>query len=235
MSWLDALLRRGPALDAERAAALARYRAGGRPDTRAVFNSQRLVVVDVESSGLNPFRDRLISIGAVALRGGVVRFDDSFDVVLRQPRVSDQRNILVHGITGTAQLAGQEPAAALVDFLAFAGSSPLVGFHADFDRVLIERGTRAALRMKPGNVWIDLARLGPALFPSRAVLRDLDGWLAVFGIENFLRHDALADALATAQLALALFAEAMRQRSGTLADLIELEQAQRWLSHAPRI
>lgn len=57
------------------------------------------MVVDIESSGLNPFHDRLISIGAVAVSDGLIRFRDSFKVVLRQDRPSDPGNILVTAST----------------------------------------------------------------------------------------------------------------------------------------
>jgi len=235
MSWWSACFRREPKLDAGRAAALRSYRASGNPEARAALAAQRVVVVDVESSGLDPFRDRLISVGAVAARGGLVRLGDSFEVVLRQDQASDERNIVVHGIGGTAQMEGCDPAAGLADFLAFAGNAPLVGFNADFDRILIERATDAALGMKPHNLWLDLALIAPALHPGRGGARPtLDDWLQAFGIENHARHNALADALATAQLMLALLDGAARQDAGTLARLVELEKAQRWLGRGAR-
>jgi DNA polymerase-3 subunit epsilon len=50
-------------------------------------------------------------------------------------------------------------------------------------------------------LWVDLAWLAPALLPERALsCKGLDAWLKAFGIANFKRHDALADAFATAQL-----------------------------------
>jgi len=230
MNWLSGLLRRQPQIDGAIAAALAGYRSQEQPDLQTALATQRVVVVDVEASGLDPFRDRLISIGAVAVHGGLVRLDDSFDTVLRQDTVSDDRNILIHGIGGSAQLLGRDPTSGLVDFLGFAGKAPLIAFHADFDRILIERTTGATLRMKPNNAWLDLALLAPALFPEHErAIRTLDGWLNLFGIQNHDRHDALADALATAQLLLVVLAAAGRQGLATWADLARLQKDRRWL------
>jgi DNA polymerase-3 subunit epsilon len=233
MSWLGALgrrWRRGPALDAALEARLAAWRALERPDPAAGLAAQRIVVVDVESSGLDPYRDRLLSIGAVAVQGGAVRLAEAFSTTLRQDRPSDESNILVHRIGGTAQMEGRQPAAALMDFLDFAGKAPLAGFNADFDRVLIERASEGALGAAPGGEWLDLAVLAPALFPDRArAARDLDGWLREFAIENHARHEALADALATAQLLLPVLAAAGAQGIVTCGGLLGLQKGYRWL------
>lgn len=230
MNWLTRLLRRSPALDAGQIAALDAYRSREKPDLRSPLAGQRMVVVDVETSGLDPYSDRLISIGAVTVSRGLVRFDESFEVVLRQEQSSDDRNILVHGIGGSAQLLGRDPAAGLLDFLAFSGKAPLVAFHSDFDRVLIERATAATLGIKPGNAWLDLAVLAPALFPDHErAARTLDDWLQVFGIENYARHDAMADAFATAQLLLVALAAAETQGVNSCAELIWLERHWHWL------
>ena len=207
MNWLEALWPRGPALAA-----------------------QRIVVVDVESSGLDPRHDRLISIGAVAVQAGAVSLPDAFATTLRQDRPSGDDNILVHRIGGSAQLEGHDPSAALAEFLEFAGKAPLVAFNADFDRVLIERAARAALGVVPHGPWLDLAALAPALLPDHArSARSLDDWLRLFAIDNPDRHNALADAVATAQLLLPVLAAAQAQGIVTCAGLLRLQKGYRWL------
>lgn len=235
MSWLGRFLRRSPVLAPDDAAALAAYHARAQPDLHAALAAQRVVVVDVESSGLDPFNDRLISVAGIAVRDGLVRLDESFEAVLRQEQPSNDRNILVHGIGGSAQLEGRRPAGALSGFLAFAGKDPLIAFHSDFDRILIERATASALRMKPGNLWLDLALLAPALFPDHErTARTLDDWMQRFGIENYSRHDAVADALATAQLLLVMLAAAGTRGLTTWEQLAGLQEDQRWLARIGR-
>jgi DNA polymerase III subunit epsilon len=232
MRWLRRLLGRAPALDAEQMLALAAYRARPASAGTAPLATLRFVVADVETTGLNPFTDRLISIGAVVVENRTVQLGSSFEVVLRQPQASANANILIHGIDGTTQLAGLEPAAAMLEFLDYAGQAPLVGFHADFDRVMIDRAGKEALGLAPSNRWLDLAYLAPALLvqPGAAVPQGLDEWMHRFGITNHARHNALADALATAQLLQVVLAQALAQGAATLADLLRIEQDQRWLS-----
>ena len=191
----------------------------------------RFVVADVETTGLNPFSDQLISIGAVEVVDDRIILNSGFEVVFRQLQASANANILVHGIDGTTQLEGLEPAAATLQFLDFVRNAPLVGFHADFDRLMIDRAAGAAVGRTPFNAWLDLAYLAPAVMPQpdRKMPLSFDQWMEKFGITNFARHNALADALATAQLLQVVLAHAREQGISTLGGLIKLEQNQRWL------
>ena len=189
---------------------------GASADARAA----RWVVIDCETSGLDPARDRLLAVGAVAVRGGRIDPADSFHALLRQETPSAAANILVHGIGAEAQLGGRPAAEALGALARHVGDGFPVAFHADFDSAVLDRAMPGA---GIGAPWLDLARLAPALYPARArATRSLDEWLAATGIAALRRHDALADAFSTAQLLLVLLAEAERQRATTVGDLRRL-------------
>jgi DNA polymerase-3 subunit epsilon len=221
--------RARPRLPADLAGRLERWKGLPEPDARAPVQSQRWVVVDVETSGLDPARDRLISIGALGVAGGAVDLADSFEVVLRQPRPSDGANIEVHGICGTEQMGGMEPAAALLAFLEFAGKSPLVAFNAPFDETVLARASAASLGVRFSRRWLDLADVAPLAWPARARGRGLDDWLEAFRIPVAYRHRAIVDCLATAQLMVALQREAARLGAPTVGRLLSLSGQGRWL------
>ncbi len=190
----------------------------------------RYIVVDVESSGLNMVRDSLISIGAVAVCEGVIDANDAFEVVLRQDEVSSHENILIHGIGGSAQREGVEPADALLAFLDYVGRAPLVAYHAEFDRAMIGRALREFLGKDLDLPWIDLAWVMPELF--RELIDGqvvLDEWLQRFDIENILRHNAVSDAYATAKLLLIAQARAVTQGKDSAAVFMDIERARRWV------
>jgi len=194
----------------------------------------RWLVLDVESSGLDPRRDRLLAIAALAVRPSPERLrlslGDSFEVVLRQSEATpDKPNILLHGIGVGAQRSGVEPAIALAAFIDFVGTAPLIGFHASFDRMLIDRTLRRVLERRLANRWLDLADLAPVLRPdSRA--KALDDWLALYGIRVRHRHQAAADALASAELLQKLWPIARTQGAdGSFAGLARIAAARRWL------
>ncbi|MEQ1660392.1 MAG: exonuclease domain-containing protein, partial [Hylemonella sp.] len=101
--------------------------------TRTPVNEARWVMLDVETSGLDPHHDRLLAIAAIALRVDwrrrrlSVDLGDSFEVVLRQEQVTAAKdNILLHGIGVQRQREGMAPGAALEAFAGFVGQSPLL-------------------------------------------------------------------------------------------------------------
>ncbi|MCY7315064.1 MAG: 3'-5' exonuclease [Rubrivivax sp.] len=198
---------------------------------------RRWVVLDVESSGLDPQRDRLLAIAAIAVHvdGRLARIvlRDSFEVLLRQESATpDHDNILLHGIGVGAQRAGVERSVALAAFVQFAGGAPLVAFHAAFDRTLMERACRAEGVAPMDNCWLDWEPLAAVLQP-RVRARTLDQWMAALGIVCSQRHQAAADTLATAELMLKLWPALLRelpQPDG--AGAVRLAAQRRWAGTA---
>src|SRR5690554_2088808 len=68
----------------------------------------RLVVLDLETTGLNASKDEVIAIGAVAIEGGVIHLDDQFDLILRRPELDIRETVLIHGIGPEALTQGHE-------------------------------------------------------------------------------------------------------------------------------
>ena len=198
------------------------------------IDDARWIVLDVESSGLDAARDRLLAMAAVSVRHDGRRawidLADSFEVVLSQPvdtQAPDKANILVHGIGVAAQGRGIDPAVALRRFDAFVGSSPLLGFHVAFDRRLIDRAMQAVLGRRLRNPWLDIAD-SRRCCGRRSQARTLDDWLGAFGIACAHRHQAAADTLATAELLLHLW-PAVRPRVRRTSGPPRLAARRRWL------
>ncbi len=229
-SLLQRWLAPGPKLDARQAARLSAWQALPGAVQKTGFENSRCVVVDVETTGLNLMTDTLISIGAVAVVNGRIMMGDSFSVVLQQREISRKENILVHGITGSVQREGIQPADALLAFLEFLGKDPLVAFHVAFDETMIRRALRQYLGISFRHPWLDLAYLMPALNPDKMHShRGLDDWSLFFEISNDDRHNAVADALATAQL---LLIAVDRVRRAEAASYDSLRRRERTYRHA---
>jgi DNA polymerase-3 subunit epsilon len=231
IKWLASWLGPKRRLSVEQQLRLARWQALPEADRKAPVGESRFVVVDVETTGLNLMQDRLISIGAVAVVNGKIALGDSFYVVLQQRAASEKDNILLHGIGTSAQLEGEPPADALLAFMEYLGKSPLVAFHVTFDETMIKRALRDYLGLNFKHPWLDLAYVMPGLHPPLARrLRALDDWIGNFNIRIDARHNALADALATAQLLQVAHSHAAEKNISSYAELQDLEKAQRWVS-----
>ena len=233
MGLLDRFFGSRVKLDPELAGRLETWRQLPDHNLSDDFDAARYVVVDVETTGLDLVRDRLIAIGACAVENGRVVMADSFEIVLRQDKISTKDNILIHGIGGEAQREGVDPAESLVNFLDFLGKSPLVAFHVTFDQTMIKKAVKEYLGFEFKHPWLDLAYVMPGLLPEYARrYRALDDWSGHFRISNFARHSALADALATAQLLLCALPLAKAKHSTCYQNLQDLEKAQRWVNWA---
>jgi DNA polymerase III subunit epsilon len=227
---LQRWLAPAPRLSAQQRARLAAWFALPAVDLKVPFEHSRYVVVDVETTGLNMLTDTLISIGAVAVVDGRVALGDSFSVVLQQQESSDKENILIHGISSKAQRDGTDPVEALLGFLEYLGKSPLVAFHVAFDETMIRRALRQYLGVRFRHAWLDLAYVMPALNRSLAGShRVLDDWIERFNIRIEARHDALADALATAQLFQIAIAQARVKEISDFDGLCDVERTHHWL------
>jgi DNA polymerase-3 subunit epsilon len=187
-------------------------------------------VVDVETGGLDAASDALISVGALAIVDGAVSLADCFEMVLRQDAPSTDENIEVHGISGTEQTEGEPPGEVLASFLDFIGKDPLVAFHAPFDAEVLRRAIDRHLALSFRRPWLDLADIAPLVWPNYASrLTSLDDWLEAFAIPVSLRHRAIADCLATAELMLMVIPAAPGLGAGSFGELLALSRSRRWL------
>lgn len=226
MSWWHRLLGTAPAPEQR-----ARLAALPRPAPADVRLDGRLVVVDVETSGLDPRRDQLLSIGAVAVRGQRIVLAERFEQVLRRPLHSAAT--VLHGLTPAQLARGTPPGEALLEWLEFLDGSPVVAFHAGFDRAMLDAALRRELGQRFRPATLDLALALPALLPAPAEAQALDAWLARFGVDNAARHHALSDALAAAQLLLVVQKLAGRRGILTVAALNRLIARSRRRAQAP--
>lgn len=228
MNFLTHLFRPHVELPSALAGRLQTWRALPDMDEREDLKTARFVVVDVETSGLDARRDRLLAMGAVVVEAARLRPGEGYAVTLRNPVPSDRANILLHGIAPDDQAAGMAADAALMGFLELTRHDVLVAFHAGFDQAVLARALRQQLGVRLPNPWLDIAHLLPLLAPeARLVNRDLDASLAYFGLRAHTRHNAAYDAFATAELLLILLARATRHGYTHLGQLLAAGEQQK--------
>ena len=184
---------------------------------RTPLSQARWAVIDCETSGLDPRRDRLLSVGAIQVCSDRSDLAEAFSARVRSPVASRPDNILVHGIGGDAQLAAPPAEEVMPQLARFVEGCVPVAFHAWFDREVLQR---AGLRIR--RRWLDLEPLAHALYAEKK-LRTLDEWIASFGIQAAARHDAVLDALASAELLLVLLARARSAGMRYAEDLFATE------------
>tara|TARA_R110000782_G_scaffold117319_1_gene207447 strand:- start:1034 stop:1750 length:717 start_codon:yes stop_codon:yes gene_type:complete len=180
----------------------------------------RLVVMDLETSGLDTRRDKVLSIGAVVIEQGAIDMGTQYECTLYRANHKVTESILIHGIPPSEIAEGMGAADALLDFMEFSGTCVFLAFHAGFDQRMLRRGLREDMGQRLQHPFIDVAEMAPMLCPDASVGRGgLDDWQKHFHLNNSQRHNASADALATAEIALILLSKARVQGITTLEEL----------------
>lgn len=180
----------------------------------------RLIVLDLETTGLNAAKDEVIAIGAVAIHKNAIDMGDQFDLILRRPELDISETVLIHGIGPEALTRGHETEDALLHLLEWMNGDPVLAYHSAFDQKFLEKALKQTLGYTQPHTWIDVAEMLPAFFPdAKTGGRGLDNWADFFGLEVSARHHAAADAMVTAELTLAVINKAQKNDSTTLKDL----------------
>ena len=169
--------------------------------------------IDFETA--NRQRGSVCAVGITQVRGG--RIIETTEWLVIPPTglaAFDDINISIHGITPELAASGSSWTDSLARIETLAGGGPLVAFNVPFDRSVM-KGSSEVTGLNPlSNPWhcaLELSRRHLTLDSYK--LNVVGGFL---GIDAFDHHQAGADALACAQVVLALSA---RLRQPTLAGL----------------
>lgn len=199
---------------------------------------QRWVVLDVETSGLDPEKAQLLAVACIGLevnwpaRTLTICPGDSFEIVIQPAQtVMDVDNILIHGIGMQRQQMGMPGWQALPMLRDFLQDAPLLAFHAWFDQIMLERHFLSELGKPLPNPWLDIEKLCAVTQPE-AQAEDLDQWLQHFNIICPARHEAAADAFVEAEVLQRIWPQLMKElgKNPSWQGLKKLEKLDQWLS-----
>jgi DNA polymerase-3 subunit epsilon len=173
----------------------------------------RFVVLDTETTGLDPRRDKIISIGALSVINGEMRLDDSFEVLLKVSY--NNSSVTVHGITHDEAVIGMEEPKALLLFLDYLRDGVIVGHHIGHDIEVLNTACELHFDLLLKNRSLDTMDLTLHLdddgaFPNRPkdAGYSLDALCELFGVAPHDRHTAGGDAFLTALVFLRLLRSA---------------------------
>lgn len=177
-------------------------------------------VVDTETTGLHAEAgDKLVSIGAVRVDGGVVRPDDTFDALVNPGRSIPAESIVFHGITDEMVRDAGGAAAVTADFADYAADSVLVGHHVAFDMgFLAPAAADAGVALE--SLTLDTMLLSAVLDTEPEARHGLDAVTERYGVPVVGRHTALGDALATADVLVSMVPLLAEKGIVTLGDAI---------------
>ena len=167
------------------------------------------VVFDLETTGLSPTHDQVISVAAFRIAEGRILLGEVFSSLVNPERPIAASAIKVHGIL-PSMVSEAPPAAKVYDeFLRYLGTDILVGYHVRFDMHFVNKFMKLSYGFPLQNLVLDTQSMcRKIVFPPHLQSYtnrykggpDLDAVARHFGVDIFERHSALGDALATAMI-----------------------------------
>lgn len=163
-----------------------------------------VVVFDTETTGLNPKKDEILSIGAVKLKGNKILMSQKFELFVKPTREVGEQSIKIHQIRNIDLENGCEPREAIEQFLHFIGARPLVGYYLEFDIKMINKYVKPWLGINLPNSQIEVSGLYHdkkiKFIPDGVIDLRFDVMMKELGLPIFGKHDALNDAVMTAMM-----------------------------------
>lgn len=160
------------------------------------------VSLDLETTGLDPRSDHILSLAAVPVRDGKVRMSERFTRRLRAERDFGIESIRHHRITPDEAAAGDGVLATVRAFLQWLGPRRLLGYHLAFDVAMLTPHVRAITGFELPNPQDDLADAVLAQLrrrnPDAAANLAFERIAFNLGVPILGRHEALGDALTVA-------------------------------------
>lgn len=206
----------------------------GPGDQSRPLESLTGTVLDVETTGLDPEADRIVSIACVRIREGAVRRGETLDVVVNPGRPIPPATARIHGITDEMAAGAPTVDAVLPEILRFAENTVLVGHHVWFDLGFLGRATDGLglPRLSSTHAVLDTRMLSEVVHGS-LVRHDLDAVCQRLGVASPGRHSALGDALATAEVLIRLVALLQGRGIRTLGDALHAMRRLRGRAPSP--
>lgn len=167
------------------------------------------IVVDLETTGLDPNNDEIIEIGAIKIEGKEIK--DIFNKLVKPEKAITSTTTELTGIT-QEMLNNELPIKpVLTQFASFIGGGTLVAHNANFDISFLKNNFKKCLNKELDN------STACTLLIARDILPNLENHklhtiARYFGIEVANRHRAIGDAEITYQIWLK-FMDKLKQKN----------------------
>ncbi len=170
--------------------------------------------LDLETGGLDPRKDPIIAVGMVPVRAGAIRLGEAWQTLVRPEAAVDPASIRAHQLLPRDVAAGTSVVEALAEIEGRLREGVLLVHQAAIDVAFLKRACKRSGQKWLGAPVVDTVALllkaakraqfldpdAPALEPNLNLLRAR----TQYGLPDYGQHDALTDAIATAELFLVL-------------------------------
>jgi DNA polymerase-3 subunit epsilon len=167
-----------------------------------------LLAIDLETTGLDPKRDDILSVGYVTMKGNRIDLGSARHRLVRTARAIPESSAIIHQITDDQAAHGGLLDDVLAEFLETMAGKVMIAHHAPVEKGFLGEACQRVYDLGLRVPVIDTQALAKRTFERRHIaykssdLR-LHALSERYNLPRYSAHNALSDALAAAELFLA--------------------------------
>ena len=181
---------------------------------------RRFVVFDTETTGLDVSKDRILSIGAIAVKNAKIDVGDSLELYLQQ-ELFKADTVPIHGLLKEGNSVKISEEEAIVSFLDYIKDSILVAHHVGFDVGMVNAVLTRMGMPKLKNKVLDTGVLykKTEFCENKEKRYSLDHLCNQFNLKKHDRHTASGDSFLTALVFMKIISHLIDSRNTKMNDL----------------
>lgn len=188
-------------------------------ETALGLKALNYIIVDIETTGLEPAQNEIIEIAALKIEKGEIR--DVFNHLIQIPFPLPKEIIKITEITDEMLVEGGEKKQILKNFTDFIGNTPLVAHNVEFDIPFLKHHLEKSVGQIISNLNICTLKLSRRLLPGLPGYK-LQKVAEHFEVQTPVLHRAIADTEITFQVWLKLIDILEQKGVSTLEALLKL-------------
>jgi len=172
------------------------------------YEGDEYVCFDCETTGLDPKKDEIISIGAIIIKGNKILHSRKFERFAKTTQALNAESIKIHHIRECDIENARNIDEVIDEFLEFVGNRPLVGYYLEFDCAMINRYIKPKYGITLPNNQTEVSEV---YFdkqikhnPGANIDLRFDIIMERLNLPRLGKHDAINDVIMTAMIFLKL-------------------------------
>ena len=162
------------------------------------------VCFDCETTGLDPKKDDIVSIGAVIIKNNTIVASKKFVKFVKPKTKLQAEAIKVHHIRECDLQDAEDMDTVIEEFLHFIGNRTLVGYYLEFDIAMINKYVKPKLGITLPNKILEVSAIyydyKIEKIPQANIDLRFNTIMNELKIPSFGKHDAYSDAMMTSMI-----------------------------------
>lgn len=192
---------------------------------RTLISETEIISLDIETTGLDPDKDRIVSIGLVKISNLGIKLNSCWHKIIKTNKALPEQSVVIHQITDDESAAGITIEAAIEELLKRLKGKVVLVHNANIEQGFINKicqklyGTDFVMRVIDTQVLAkrSFERKNKSYKPTELRLFNLR---KIYKMPPYKAHNALLDALATAELFLAMANNISSSNKARLNDFL---------------